>query len=217
MVAYQTAYLKATTRFESFAASMTLDSATPTSSTSSAGAGAAEDPPAARPTSTARASASGSRCCPNGSRAIAMRWLRSRKSARPPSRRWWPSANRAAPSRNLFDFADRVDATGPQQAAAGELVAPALRPASTPTAARASPAAELILRHAGRRPPANRATAGQPVRRSSMPRRRACSLPLVEDWPMIDRLQHRVSHAAFYLSPSARRLRHRAARLEVVR
>ena len=101
VVSYHTAYLKANFREEFFAASMTLDAATPTSSRCSRPRRRSRASPSCRPASTPPRSISWPRRRATGSNAApsAIRWPRSRTSARRRWRAWSPSARPTARSR----------------------------------------------------------------------------------------------------------------------
>jgi DNA polymerase III subunit alpha len=199
MVAYQTAYLKANYPVEFFAASMTLDLGNtdklnifrqelerlkirllpPDINRSRVGFGVEALPDGGRAIRYALAAVK------NVGAAAVAAMLAERESG--------------GPFKDLFDFANRADARGLNKRQLENLVAAGAFDSLNPNRRQSFAAAELILRHAGR---AADDRASQQVSLfgdldAAAPR---FSLPLVEDWPMIDRLQHEFEAIGFYLS-----------------
>ena len=104
------------------------------------------------------------------------------------------------PFKDLFDFADRVDAPGLNKRQLENLVARRrLRCAQPQPRARASPPPSWSCATPGA-PPSDRASQQVSLFGDLDAAAPRFSLPLVDDWPMIDRLQHEFEAIGFYLS-----------------
>jgi DNA polymerase III subunit alpha len=199
LVAYQTAYLKANYPVEFIAASMTLD----LGNTDKLNVFRQELerlkirllPPDINRSRVGF----GVEALPDGSRAIRYALAAVKNVGATAVAAMLAEREANGPFKDLFDFADRVDARGVNKRQLENLVAAGAFDGLNPNRRQSFAAAELILRHAGR---AASDRASQQVSLfgeldAAAPR---FSLPLVEDWPMIERLQHEFEAVGFYLS-----------------
>ncbi|MFO1059576.1 MAG: DNA polymerase III subunit alpha [Dongiaceae bacterium] len=199
LVAYQTAWLKANYPVEFFAASMTLDMA----NTDKLNVFRQElDRLKIRllPPDINRSRVQfGVETLPDGSRAIRYALAAVKNVGETAVAAMVAEREARGPFKDLFDVANRVEVHGLNKRQLENLIAAGAFDGLNPNRRQSFEAAELILRHA------NRASSDRQSNQVSLfgeldqaaPR---FSLPLVEDWPMIERLQHELEAIGFYLS-----------------